>query len=57
MRMIIRNTTVQKQLDRVYIGRLGTTQDIGALCVYLASDESGFMTGATLDINGGMFIG
>ena len=49
--------TVQKQLDRVYTGRLGTTQDIGALCVYLASDESGYMTGATLDINGGMFMG
>ena len=49
--------TLQKQIDRVYTGRLGTTSDIGSLCVYLASDESGYMTGATLDINGGMFMG
>ncbi|OON95807.1 MAG: hypothetical protein ATN32_01040 [Candidatus Epulonipiscium fishelsonii] len=49
--------TLQSQLDRVYTGRLGTTYDIGALCIYLASDESGYMTGATLDINGGMFMG
>ena len=49
--------TLKKQIDRVYTGRLGTPQDIGALCVYLASDESGYMTGATIDINGGMFMG
>ena len=49
--------TIQAQIDRVYTGRLGTTRDVGALCVYLASDESGYITGSTLDINGGMFMG
>jgi len=35
------------------VGRLGEPEDVGALCVYLASDESAWMTGQTLQINGG----
>jgi 3-oxoacyl-[acyl-carrier protein] reductase len=35
-------------------GMMGTPDDIGAACVYLASDESKYMTGQTLHINGGM---
>ncbi|RAH98157.1 beta-ketoacyl-ACP reductase [Acuticoccus sediminis] len=38
------------------VGRLGKAEEIGALCVYLASDEAAFMTGATLTINGGQYI-
>ncbi len=34
--------------------RLGHVDDISNGCVYLASDEAGFITGATLHINGGM---
>ena len=35
------------------VGRLGEPEDVGALCVYLASNESSWMTGQTLQINGG----
>jgi 2-keto-3-deoxy-L-fuconate dehydrogenase len=35
------------------IGRLGTTAEIAALAVYLASDESAFTTGTTHVIDGG----
>ena len=34
--------------------RLGNVDDISNGCVYLASDEAGFVTGTTLHINGGM---
>ena len=34
-------------------GRLGTGNDIGPACVWLASDEAGFITGITLPIDGG----
>lgn len=35
------------------VGRLGTPQEIGQLCAYLASDEAAFVTGQSLHINGG----
>jgi NAD(P)-dependent dehydrogenase (short-subunit alcohol dehydrogenase family) len=37
----------------VPVGRLGEPEDIGALCVYLASDEASWMTGQTIELNGG----
>ena len=40
--------------DKIPLGRLGTPADIAAAVVYLAADEAGWMTGATLHINGGM---
>ncbi len=35
------------------VGRLGTPDDIGAACVWLASDECGWVTGQTITIDGG----
>jgi 3-oxoacyl-[acyl-carrier protein] reductase len=39
------------------LGRLGVPDDIAALAVYLASDESGFVTGEAISPNGGLVIG
>ncbi len=41
-------------LGRVPAGRLGTSGDIAAAVVYLASDEAAYVTGQTLHVNGGM---
>ncbi len=38
------------------VGHIGTCEDIGYAEVYLASDEAAFVTGATLDVNGGCYI-
>ncbi len=41
-------------LGSVPMGRLGTGEEIAAAAVFLASAESGYMTGQTLHVNGGM---
>jgi 3-oxoacyl-[acyl-carrier protein] reductase len=41
-------------LSRIPMGAMGSGDDIGAACVYLASRESGYVTGQTLHVNGGM---
>jgi 2-keto-3-deoxy-L-fuconate dehydrogenase len=43
-------------IERQPMGRLGTADDITALLVYLASDESSFATGAMFSVDGGMTI-
>ncbi|TIW05225.1 MAG: SDR family oxidoreductase, partial [Mesorhizobium sp.] len=38
------------------VGRLGTGDDIAAAVAYLASEDAAFLTGVTLDVNGGSFM-
>ena len=46
-------TAMQAFVDRQPMGRIGTADEIAALVVYLASDESAFVTGQTHTIDGG----
>jgi len=41
-------------LKAVPAGRMGTPDEIAAAVLYLASQEAGYVTGATLHVNGGM---
>ena len=41
-------------LSRIPTGAMGSGEDIGAACVYLASREAGYVTGQVLHVNGGM---
>ena len=40
-------------IARQPMGRLGTAEEVAELCVYLGSDESVFMTGQAVVIDGG----
>lgn len=41
---------------RIPLGRMGTARDVAAAIVFLSSDEAGYITGHTLDVNGGMYL-
>jgi 3-oxoacyl-[acyl-carrier protein] reductase len=43
-------------LAHVPLGRLGTPEDIAHAVAYLASPGAGYVTGATLHVNGGMYM-
>lgn len=43
----------EKVLQSIPVRRHGTVEDIAAAVAYLASEEAGFVNGASLDINGG----
>src|SRR5579872_248625 len=44
-------------LARVPLGRMATDAEIAAAILFLASEEAGYITGAVLDVNGGLRMG
>lgn len=47
----------KRLLARFPVGRMGRPEEVAAAVCYFASEESGFTTGAVLDVNGGLFMG
>ena len=45
-----------KLMERIPLGRLGTPEDIAEAVAFLASARAGYITGATLHVNGGMYM-
>ena len=55
MVMAIKPEILQTIVDSVPMKRLAKPEEIGFACAFLASELSGFTTGATLNINGGLY--
>jgi len=55
MVMAIKPEVLQSIIDTVPMKRLAKPEEIGGACAYLASDLAAFMTGATMNINGGLY--
>ena len=46
-----------RMLEQIPLGRLGTPEEVAAAAAFLASPEAGYITGETLHVNGGMYMG
>jgi 3-oxoacyl-[acyl-carrier protein] reductase len=46
----------QKYLSAIPLGRAGTAQEVGEVIAFLATPAAGFITGETVEINGGMWM-
>jgi NAD(P)-dependent dehydrogenase (short-subunit alcohol dehydrogenase family) len=42
-----------KMLKLIALGRMGGVEEIASVVVFLCSDEASYITGATIDVNGG----
>jgi 3-oxoacyl-[acyl-carrier protein] reductase len=43
-------------LDQVPLKRLGTPEDVASAVLFLLGEGAGYITGTTLDVNGGMYM-
>lgn len=56
MVMAVPEKVREQIIATIPVGRLGETGDIARCVVFLASDDAGFITGATLTANGGQYM-
>jgi acetoacetyl-CoA reductase len=56
VRAIAQDVLDKRIIPQIPVGRLGEPEEIARAVVFLASDDAGFITGATLSINGGQYM-
>ena len=47
---------LHQNVETVPLGRMGEAEEVADLILFLASDRSRYITGATMDVNGGVFM-
>jgi 3-oxoacyl-[acyl-carrier protein] reductase len=56
---MIKNRTEERKkhiIRRIPVGRMGRPEDTAAAVLFLASEASDYMTGETIDVNGGLYM-
>ena len=46
-----------RMLERIPLGRVGSGREVADAVAFLASDQAGYITGETLYVNGGLYLG
>jgi acetoacetyl-CoA reductase/3-oxoacyl-[acyl-carrier protein] reductase len=46
----------REKVKGIPMNRIGTVEDVGSSVVFLSGDESSYITGQTINLNGGMFF-
>jgi 3-oxoacyl-[acyl-carrier protein] reductase len=54
-RSVLRDRLDEKLAD-IPVARLGRADEVAAIVAFLLSDDAGYITGATLDVNGGVVM-
>ena len=52
----LKNPAVQKAAENVLLKRFGNTEEVADAVLYLASDESSYITAQTINVNGGLYF-
>jgi len=47
----------KEKVANIPAGRIATTDEVAHVVAFLASDDSGYITGQTINVNGGMYFG
>jgi 3-oxoacyl-[acyl-carrier protein] reductase len=56
MTRVLSNELQQNLIQHVPLGRLGRPEEVAAAVAFLASSAAGYITGAILHVNGGMYM-
>ena len=56
MTKVLNEQQIAAMLQQIPLGRFGSPEDVALATAFLASPQAGYITGATLHVNGGMFM-
>jgi len=56
MTAVLSEELKNNMLSHIPLKRLGKPEDVAAAVKFLASEEAGYITGAVLNVNGGMYM-
>lgn len=56
MRGTIEAASEKAIADQTALGRLGKEEDMAGVCIYLASPAGGYVTGASITVDGGSLV-